>query len=565
MSILFRAAVSVTAFVSVECIAPNTPLSWNSVAQAQNLSSSLQFKVNKLAKNILNARKSLASQGNAAIVDDFKARQWQQRIDSFANGLKLYPANTDPAFATAAAQLAELQKEFAALKAGDNAAAPAQPSTENQAATAAPAPTGAQLDNSGRIKINALINNIERTTKLIESKGVAELQTPEGIAKYKKAVADHAQALGQFKDFQGDPNVRKAVLTYKTMTETLQATYAESQKSKSTGDGVQAELAALDKIMAGNKAPKSLLAPFTETEAKAWVDRINQVIANGDKIKAEVNRIGSSNPLPIVKGTVSQGTPYDKQDIQRMWSWSDKQIRDANEAVVVTERNLDSQFNFQDKKFELGYFRSLDPNNQKDMANAFLKDGAEQEIYSRLDRQLAMAESFAAYEKAKIGAVSDAKQARVDEVIALRKRYGEQRIEALGASKMPKPASDDAKRLEIAKTLLATPRYEFGEHGPIVLTSANIDTRTKTVTRDTIKDVDVSLSGDITWSGTRETWNYDWDEFYYATPIKEENGEWYIWWNKATFYRSGASTTPLNKWISGGATQGNLILEENFR
>ena len=150
-------------------------------------------------------------------------------------------------------------------------------------------------------------------------------------------------------------------------------------------------------------------------------------------------------------------------------------------------------------------------------------------------------------------------------MIALRKAYGEMRIKAIGESKLPEPKSTDAKRLKIAEEILTIPRYEFGEHGPIVLTSEDITSKTKTVTRETIKDVDVSLSGDITWSGTRETWNYDWDEYTIATPIKDESGDWYIWWIKPTFYRSGASTTPLNQWISGSATKGSLILEENFR
>ncbi len=547
-----------------EFMARNTPLAFVQPAAAQDLSSSMQFKVNKLAQTIAKSRQSLAGQGAALAADAFKAKQFKQRVDSYANALKKYPANTDPAWAAAQAQLTALQQELAAVM-GSGAAPAAAPA--QAAAPAAPAPAAGtpKLDSSARIKLNALIAKMQRTRKRVETKGAEDMQTAAGVEKYKKDMGDYAKAISAYGPFKGDPTVTAAVEEYQTLRASLSTAFGAAKTMKAGNDAVQAELAALDAAMAGNKAPKSLLAPFTEAEAQEWVDRINAVQTTSARIMSEVSRIGGANPLPIVAGSVSQGGPYDKQDIQRMYSWSQKQARDAVAAVEETERNLASQFDFQDKPHALGYFRDLDPADKQDLARAFLAEGAEQAIYSRLDSQLAMAESFAAYEKAKTGTVSAAKQARVDEVIALRKRYGEQRIEAVGASVMPDPASTDAERLSIAKDLLARPKYEFGEHGPVVLTSADIVTREKTVTRDEIKDVDISLSGDITWSGTRETWNYDWDEFFYATPLRDENGDWYIWWNKAAYYRSGAESTPLNQWISAGATKGNLILEENFR
>ncbi len=106
--------------------------------------------------------------------------------------------------------------------------------------------------------------------------------------------------------------------------------------------------------------------------------------------------------------------------------------------------------------------------------------------------------------------------------------------------------------------------YAFGTHGPVVLTTEKIISREKEVSRETIKDVDVSLSGTITMSGTRETWNYKWDEFKFATPIKDDNGDWYVWWITAKKYQSGWEKTPIGYWISGGAVKGSLILPDNF-
>ena len=561
------AAAAIAALLSFESLSIGTPIASFQSAYAQDLSSSLQFKVKKMATNINKARKSLASQSATLAGDDFKLRQFGQRVDGFANGLKKYPANTDPAFLAATAELKALQEEFAAVKsgAGSSAAAPAQApatSTAEQAPATPAAPAAASaLDSSAKIKLNALVNNMERTRKQIQKNGVNTLQTADGVAKVKKTLGEYATSLATYQNFAKDPAVQPAIQGYQALVATVQDTFAKAKLAKSAGDGVQAQLAALDKAMRANKAPKSLLLPFTEEEAIQWVKRTREVQETAERVMAKVNEIGGKHPLPIVQGTVDQGTPYDKQDVQRLFSNSQMQIRRNNEAIEETKRNLDAAFGFQ---HDLDFHRNRDPENPQHVA-MMLQDGAEAQTYEQFDRLLRDANSHAFFDKATTGKVSAEKQARIDEVIALRKAYGEMRIKAIGESKLPEPESTDAKRLKIAEEILAIPRYEFGEHGPIVLTSEDITSKTKTVTRETIKDVDVSLSGDITWSGTRETWNYDWDEYTIATPIKDESGDWYIWWIKPTFYRSGASTTPLNQWISGSATKGSLILEENFR
>jgi len=174
-----------------------------------------------------------------------------------------------------------------------------------------------------------------------------------------------------------------------------------------------------------------------------------------------------------------------------------------------------------------------------------------------------MSKSFLAFEKA-TGNVSDIKQQRVAELIGLRKKYSEDLIKAVGVSRLPKAVVNDANMLSIAKQVIEKPRYKYGQHGPIILTTKEIITLEKEVSRDTVKDVDITSTGKLTWSGTRETWNYKWQEFKFATPIKDESGDWYIWWITAKNYSSGASTTPINEWVSGRTTKGSLILEENF-
>ena len=74
--------------------------------------------------------------------------------------------------------------------------------------------------------------------------------------------------------------------------------------------------------------------------------------------------------------------------------------------------------------------------------------------------------------------------------------------------------------------------------------------------------LDVSLSGDITLRGTETTWHYRWQEFRFATPIQDAaSGDWYIWWITARNYSSGWERTPIGRWVSGAAVQGDRILE----
>jgi len=99
----------------------------------------------------------------------------------------------------------------------------------------------------------------------------------------------------------------------------------------------------------------------------------------------------------------------------------------------------------------------------------------------------------------------------------------------------------------------------------IVLATKAIVEREKQVSRAEIKEVDVSLSGDITLSETETTWAYKWQEFKFATPLKETNSDdWYICWVVAKKFSSGSEGTPIGEWVSGAATKGDRILEKNF-
>ena len=328
-------------------------------------------------------------------------------------------------------------------------------------------------------------------------------------------------------------------------------------------DEVQVLLADIEQRLANNPAPDSLPAPFDDAVAGQWHRRAVAAREAATLAIETTTRLAETVDLPLTRGTVAQGAPYDRQDLSRLNGWAQRILRQVDEAVQETNNNLRFTFEHQDR--ELNYFRQLDPARDHDRMNAFLAEDAEERIYSRLDQQLALAESLAAWQRAFGREPAEVIVARIEEIHALRARYGDQRRQALGDSKLPEPRSRDRQRLQIAQQILANPRYGFGEHGPIVLTTNEVVEREREVSRAEINQVEFSLSGDITLTGSQQTWHYRWQEFGFVTPIRDaDTGRWHLWWITAKNYASGWEGTPIGQWVSGSATRGDEIPRGNF-
>lgn len=537
-------------------------ISW---AESQELPAVWKNKVIKIANNIQKSQAKLDNNQEYIFSDAFKKNQFAKGIANYRNVLKKVPPSNDPLLVSTQEKLQLLEKTFANAGMGKADTSSVSTVSSSKANTntskgvtqsSMPKGTGKQLVSGQKVRVKKLIRDMKAVLASIKTEGPSDLQSAAIVNKFKSTIEKYTNALNRYKDYTSEPLVIEAVQTYKELRSKLSIEFKRAQAQlKQLGNPAEL-MAAIDAKLQGKKVPKSLIAPFSAEEAQDWYKQINEIKLVSKEVISEVHRIASATNLDLTGGK------YGVQRANSMLHWADKAVRDSEVSITNTATQLNHQFKFQDKH-ELPYFRKLDPKNKKDRANAFLQEGAEARIYARLDRQLALSKSFTAFDKA-VGTVSDEKQARVAEIMALRKKYGEDRIKALGTSKLPKAVSSDNEMLAIAKDIVETPSYELGQHGPIVLTTKEIVTREQEVSRDTIKDVDVSLSGNITWSGSRETWNYKWQEFKFATPIKDNNGDWYIWWITAKNYSSGASTTPINKWISGRMTKGSLILEKNF-
>lgn len=331
----------------------------------------------------------------------------------------------------------------------------------------------------------------------------------------------------------------------------------------SAQNDVQTRLAAIEAGLHGHPAPQWLPAPFTDEEARAWVAHAAKAKRDAQQAVAQLQQIGAEAELPLTRGTVQQGAPYDRQDLGRLQRLADNIIRRTDEAVQETQANLLARFEGQHR--ELDYYRNLDPENQHHRMNAFLKADAAENVFAEFDRQQAFTQSVAAWQRAFGQEPGERTLGRLEEINTLRQRYADNRHDLIGDSRLPEAASTDDQRLSIAREILANPDYGFGRFGPVVLTTPDIVEREREVSRAEIREFDVSLAGEVTLSGTQSTWTYRWQEFKFVTPIQNaETGDWHVWWITARHYSSGWEKTPIGHWVSGVAVRGELIPEENF-
>ena len=542
----------------------------NALAQ-EALPAVWQRKVQKLLDNMENSSRYFAESGAQDMQDPFKAKQWRDRIDNYATSLSRVPASSDPLLAQAKAQLTELQQALNEVPAGAPGAAtttPTDATPKQQVAPqqASPPPASApRLVSGQRVQVKKLARDITNTRNDMVTSGPSPLQDPSLVEGYSKRLKIFGDGLARYSDFGHEPEVQQARTAYDNLLSALAAEQERARQQVAAVGNAQEILTDLRQNLRDNPAPTLLYPPFGQEEARQWVQLAASAQQASTAAATEIQRITPLAYLPETRGTPEQGAAYDRRDMESMFRSANDTTRKVTETLNATQSNLDQQFQHQNGEHQLGYFRKLDPDNPQHRANAFLSEGAQEEIYGRLDRHLALANSVAFFQLALGQQPAPNVQARITEIGELRKQYAANRLRALGDSRLPEAKANDSARLAVAKEILANPKYEFGQHGPIVLTTPKILTKEKEVSRDTIKDVDVSLSGTVTLSGTRETWQYKWEEFKFAAPLKEaDSDDWYIWWITAKKFQSGWEKTPIGYWVSGGAVKGDLILEKNF-
>lgn len=305
---------------------------------------------------------------------------------------------------------------------------------------------------------------------------------------------------------------------------------------------IRAALAKIDRGLQSRPVPRPIYPPFEEGQIETWIK---------DAALARRTIVASQKFMPTFAkvdlgrnaGTVSQGAPYDNSDVQRLQRFADAQKRASDKSYATMAQAMSDGLN--------GY--------QNEMQH--YKGPTAAENFARLR---AYGEAALAIAEATEGDAAKPK-AFLSSLAGYESKLADAEKKALESFKLPAAKSKDRARLKAAKSILDTKKYGFGDYGPIVLTTKDIAARERKDKEINVEDVDVSLGGDITWSGTETVWTYKWDEFKFVVPIKEhDSDDWYMWTITAKKFSSGGDKTPIGKWVSGKSYKGSQILRSNF-
>lgn len=528
-------------------------------AEAQPLSDSLRFKLKKIAANIDKTRESLASQGQAAVADDFKAKQLQQRIDSYGSALAKMPSDDDPKLLEAIQNHRLLVDEFRALVSGaaEHHGDSAQPQTVTVEAEGktlvkkeltSPATSVAPLVSGQRVRVKKLVRELEAVRNSIKTEGPSELQDVEIVAKHKKRLNQFTEAIKRYPQAQ-DPDVIAAGQAYLALRTALQQEFSRAKSQLEQLGDVFARLRLIENRDHEYPVPSGLKPPFDAEQVQQWLNSGSKARSAAEFDFKQLQEIAPIAHLPeqTVSGRMAE---YSFRDLDRLGKMVRARFDGVQESYAQTQSNIKS------KLAELG--NQVQQGNARETAERVAKDR------STLDEMVLVAESSVILETV-LQRPLDQVESSLEAVRQRRENYDLDREKAIDESRLPEAATTDPAMMAIAREVIARPHYAFGEHGPIVLNTSDIKVHELETSEIDIDKVDVSSSGDLTMSGTKTTYFYKWQQFQFAAPLREEGSDlWRIYYINAKNYSSGAPSTPLNEWISGGVVEGELIRGSNF-
>ncbi len=416
----------------------------------------------------------------------------------------------------------------------------------------------APLVSGQKVQVKKLARDIANVKMSIITTGPSAFQNTDNVQALQNRFKQFTEALNRYPQLD-DPLVQEARAEYMELQQVLKTEYQRAKEQlKQLGD-VQARMTLLLQNFTKYPVPKAMEPPFDAAAISQWVKQASAARAVGEHNLKELNAIAPLAYLPNNPGTPQSGSAFDTDDLKRMQQQAVKMQTSVQNNYQSMSKNITNQL--QQKLEQIKTRWQEDPKGDKNWV--FLKADQISQAQQLFSESKALAQSSISLEQALKQEHSMATQALAT-INKAEQNYQSNAKLALNASRLPKPVSNDDDMTDYAKVVLNKPRYKFGKYGPVILTTKDIIERESKSSEIDIDKLDVAGNGDIKLSGTETTWTYKWQEFKFATPIKDPDGTWYIWWITAKKYSSGSSITPINEWIAGQSTQGNPILPSNF-
>lgn len=440
-------------------------------------------------------------------------------------------------------------------------AAPEAPAPATTAAAAAP-PTAAaaQMISQDRVRIRKLKRDIDSRFQSMDQAGPKPFQDPDYVAQLEQSAANFRQAIAAYVQFKDDPDVVAAEEALRSFEEMLEVGKGQAARDLAELGDVQARLAAIEAQIQGLQQPTTPEIPFGSGQLREWLVQMATTRQSAYTLSQELPGIRERAYLPNTRLTIGQGGAYDLQDVDRL-----------QHALVNLARSIDDELarfghylegNLAHIRDGLGFYAEMDPADRNDQASHFLSQGRAHEVRAKLAQDLATVGEAASYAELLNDPKAAAWKELAEKVKSTASDYEAKYLKARELVRMPQAASNDSKLRKIAEETLSA--YDY--IGAIERLVINADKRhlSKETSETEFTDADVSLSGEITLTGTKTTYFYEWDEFQVATA-EPVDGAYYIFYNTLRHFTSGAPTTPLNRWILGNRFQGPEIPQENIR
>lgn len=480
----------------------------------------------------------------------------RQRLDSSPN--KSHPSwkEADQRYNALVAHMNNLINGGASSSAS---AAPAPRPQVQQPRTTTTSQASQPMISQYRVRIKKIQRDIASVWDTMDKGGVKPFQDPAYVQKFETSAQRFQESIDKYDQWKTDPDVVRAQEELQKLINMINFGKDHAAKELAELGDVQGKLASIESQFRQLQQPPTPQQPYAQGSLAQWLTGLATTRQAAAKIYEPLPVIKERAYLPNNTGVVQSGAAYDFNDVIRL-----------ENALVGLVNNIDSEL----KKFsehltflmnhvreQVQYFTTFDPADENDQVNQFLGEGRADEVRAQLNDHLLTVAEAANYAKLLNDPSFDERAKLHGEIQGILNNYEAQYQKARELIRMPEAASTDSKLTKIAKDCLA--QYDTVGNIERMVINAPKKHLTKETSEEKFDDIDVSLSGTVTLTGTKTTWFYEWDQFQVATaePVGDK---YYIFYNTLKYFTSGASTTPLNRWVLSGRIQGPEIPKANI-
>ncbi len=484
----------------------------------------------------------------------------RQRLDGSPNKSHESWIEADKRYIALVAHMNKLANGGATASASASTAsrpsAPARQTVSNTSAQQSTQPMISQY----RVRIKKIQRDIASVWDTMDKGGVKPFQDPEYVKKFEASALRIQESIAKYDPWKSDPDV---VLATQKLTELLNMIkFGKDHAAKELAElgDVQARLKQINQQIRQLNVPPTPEHPYKQGELTTWVTQLARAQQAATKIHKPLPVIKERAYLPNNSMTVEQGGLYDLNDVDRLERSLIDIAKTINSNLEVFGRNLTAQLG--QIEAGLAYYSEHDPADRNDQTNHFLGEGRADEVRAQLARDMIITEEAANYSQLLNDNNHSARLGLLKKLEHAANTYEANYQKARELVRMPKAATKDSKLTKIARETLAG--YEDVGNIERMVINTEKQHRTKETSDIEFDDADISLSGEITLSGTQTTYFYEWDQFQVATA-EPKGDKYFIYYNTLKYFTSGSTTTPLNQWIMSGRLQGSEIPKENIK